>query len=91
MDYYSLTNCEILQKALEDSYDIQMKPQVKNQGTNSMPDIIAATETNKKYMKKKKSSGRKRAATLNLRAWDSRQVSFDGGQGNKWSRLGVHL
>lgn len=59
---------------------------MRNQGTNCMPDIISAMETNthKKHFKK---TERKFAGTLNLRVGDSGQVSFDGGRGNKWLSL----
>lgn len=82
MDYYSLTNWVVwgvfggegcfvfLQKAPENSYDIEVEQQVRNQGTDCMLAIISALETKKKNTFNKK-TGIKCARTLNLRAWDS--------------------
>lgn len=63
MDYYSLTNWVVLvylfiyyflfcfvflQKAPENSYDIEVEQQVRNQGTDCMLAILSALKTKKK-------------------------------------------
>lgn len=51
MDYNLLTNCDFFfffTKVLENSYDIEVEQQVRNQGTNHMLDITSAMETNEK-------------------------------------------
>lgn len=66
MDYYSLTNWVVLvylfiyyfwfcfvflQKAPENSYDIEVEQQVRNQGTDCMLAILSALKTKeKKYI-----------------------------------------